>query len=335
MTAPHHPNKGPFVRELKPGERITGYYVVRYKQLEPFRDRSRGHFLTLMLSDRTGNVLARVWEGAPELAETFEQGDLVKVQGDVELYLDRTQVIVLKLRRADSTEYDLRDFQPATEKSIDELLSIMQAGVEQIGNPHLNNLVRHFFDNPDFLRTFTSAPAARRVHHAYLGGLLEHTAEVLKLCDPVLELYPDIDGDLLRTGALLHDIGKVREYSWENEIEYTDEGQLVGHINISDEMVMAAIAGLEGFPSELAWRVRHMILSHHGRYEAGSPRRPQTLEAMALHQIEELDAQVNRFRGLIANRPAGESWTSFDRMLGRALYGGHGDLEIDESSRED
>lgn len=335
MTTPHHPNKGSFVRELKPGDRITGYYVVRYKQLEPFRDRSRGQFLTLLLSDRTGSALARVWEGAPELAETFEQGDLVKIQGDVEMYMDRLQVIILKLRRAQTDEYDLRDFQPATEKSIDELLSTVQNGVEQIANPHLNNLVRHFYDDPDFLRALTSAPAARRIHHAYLGGLLEHTAEVLKLCDAVLELYPDINGDLLRVGALLHDLGKVREYSWENEIEYTDEGQLIGHINIADEMVTGAIARLDGFPEELAWRVRHMILSHHGRYEWGSPRRPQTLEAQALHQIEELDAQVNRFRGLLANRPAGDSWTAFDRLLGRSLYGGRNDLEIDERSRED
>lgn len=335
MTTPHHPNKGSFVRELKPGDRITGYYVVRYKQLEPFRDRSRGQFLTLLLSDRTGSALARVWEGAPELAETFEQGDLVKIQGDVEMYMDRLQVIILKLRRAQTDEYDLRDFQPATEKSIDELLSTVQNGVEQIANPHLNNLVRHFYDDPNFLRALTSAPAARRIHHAYLGGLLEHTAEVLKLCEAILELYPDINGDLLRVGALLHDLGKVREYSWENEIEYTDEGQLIGHINIADEMVTGAIARLDGFPEELGWRVRHMILSQHGRYEWGSPRRPQTLEAMALHQIEELDAQVNRFRGLLANRPAGDSWTAFDRLLGRSLYGGRNDLEIDARSRED
>jgi 3'-5' exoribonuclease len=335
MPEPFNPNKGPFVHEFKPGERITGFYIVRYKQLEPFRDRTRGQFLTLMLSDRTGSVLARVWEGAPELAETFDQGDLIKLQGDVEMYMDRLQLIILKLRRAQTDEYDLRDFQPATEKSIDELLSTVHSGIEQIASPHLNNLVHHFYDDPNFLRLFTSAPAARRVHHAYLGGLLEHTAEVLRLCETVLALYPEIDGDLLRVGALLHDIGKVREYSWENEIEYTDEGQLVGHINMSDEMVTGAMASLTNFPEELAWRVRHMILSHHGRYEWGSPRRPQTLEAMALHQIEELDAQVNRFRGLLANRPAGEPWTPFDRSLGRSLYAGRADLEIDESSREE
>ena len=330
-----HPNKGPYVRELKPGERITGYYVVRYKQLEPFRDRSRGQFLTLLLSDRTGSVLARVWEGAPELAETFRQGDTVKVQGDVEMYMDRLQIIILKLRPVSSDEYDLRDFQPTTEKNIDEMMEAVRGAVGRLQNPHLSTLVRRFYDDPDFIRLFTAAPAARRVHHAYLGGLLEHTVEVLALCRAVLALYPEIDADLLVAGALLHDIGKVREYDCETDIEYTDEGQLVGHITIGDEMAAAAIAAIDGFPEELALRVRHMILSHHGRYEWGSPRRPQTLEAMALHQIEELDAQVNRFRGLLASRPEGEPWTQYDRLLGRSLYAGHGDLEIDEQSREE
>jgi 3'-5' exoribonuclease len=332
---PYHSQKGPFVRDLKPGERITGFYLVRHKQLEQFRDRTRGQFLTLSLTDRTGTILARVWENAAEVTEQFEQGDTVKVQGDVEIYMDRQQVIVLKIRRATPDEYDLRDFQPATEKSIDELLSTIHNAIEQIQNPSLNQLVHHFYDDEQFLRQFTSAPAARRVHHAYLGGLLEHNAEVLMLCDTLLGLYPEINADLLRTGILLHDVAKVSEYTWETDVEYTDEGQLVGHINMADSMVAAAIANIEGFPEELAWRVRHMILSHHGRYEAGSPRRPQTLEAMTLYQLIELDTQVNRFKSLLSARPQGESWTSFDRMLRRSIYGGRDDLEIDESSREE
>ncbi|HLF03404.1 MAG TPA: HD domain-containing protein [Anaerolineales bacterium] len=335
MPEPFHPSKGPFVRELKPGDRITGFYIVRHKQLEPFRDRSRGQFLTLLLSDRTGSALARVWEGAPELADTFEQGETVKVQGDVELYMDRLQIIILKLRPASADEYDLRDFQPATEKNVDEMLAAVQNAANRIQHAQLNALARHFYDDPEFLRLFSAAPAARRVHHAYLGGLLEHTVEVLELCETILRLYPALNTDLLLTGALLHDIGKVREYRWDKDIEYTDEGQLVGHINISDEMAARAMAQIGGFPDELAWRVRHMILSHHGRYEWGSPRRPQTLEAMALHQIEELDAQVNRFQTLLANRPEGEAWTPFDRRLGRSLYAGRDDLEIDEQSQED
>ncbi|MEK7278110.1 MAG: HD domain-containing protein [Chloroflexota bacterium] len=335
MTQPFHPQKGATVREVKPGDRITGFFVVRHKQLEPFRDRSRGQFLTLVLTDRTGSLLARVWEGAPELAETFAQGDVVKAQGDVESYMDRPQLIVAKLRRAEADEYDLRDFQPATTKNVDEMLAAIRAAMERIQNPHLRALVHHFFDDNGFVSKYAAAPAARRVHHAYLGGLLEHTVEVLALADTILLLYPEIEPDLLIAGALLHDIGKTREYSWQTEIEYTDEGELVGHIVIGDEMVAAALAGLEGFPGELALRVRHMMVSHHGRYEWGSPRRPQTLEAVALHQIEELDAQVNRFRELLAKRREGEAWTPYDRMLGRALYAGRDDLAIEEGSREE
>lgn len=335
MSETFHPQKGPYVRDLKPGERITGYYIVRHKQLEPFRDKSRGQFLTVSLADATGTILGRVWEGAIELADIFEQGDMVKVAGDVESYMDRPQLIISKLRRADSGEFDLRDFQPTTPKDIAQLQAQLKEWVESIDHPHLSALVRHFFDDDDFLSRFSSAPAARRVHHATIGGLLDHTTEVLTLAETLLHLYPQIDRDLLITGVLLHDIGKVREYKWQTDIEYTDEGHLVGHLVIGDEMVSGAIESLPDFPTELALRVRHMIVSHHGRHEWGSPRRPQTLEAMALHQLEELDAQVNRFSTLLANRPAGEPWTPYDRLLGRALYAGRDDLSIEEGSQEE
>jgi len=335
MTQPFHPQKGPFIRELKPGQRITGFYLVRYKQLEPFRDRSRGQFLTLLLADRTGSLLTRVWEGAPELAETFEQGAVVKVQGDVESYMDRPQLIVAKLRPAQPDEYDLRDFHPATAKNIEAMLETVRGLVGRITNPYLNALARHFFDDREFIKQFAAAPGARRVHHSYLGGLLEHTTSIAALADSVIGLYPEINADLLLTGVLLHDIGKVREYTWDTDIDYTDEGTLVGHVVLGDEMAAAAMAILPGFPEDLALRVRHMIVSHHGRYEWGSPRRPQTLEAMALHQIEELDSQVNRFRELLVNRPEGEPWTPYDRLLGRSLYAGRDDLSIEEQSREE
>jgi 3'-5' exoribonuclease len=332
---PKHPQKGPFIVDLQPGDRVTGFFLVRHKQLEPFRDRSKGEFLTLMLGDRTGQLLARVWEGAAELAETFEEGDVVKVAGDVEEYLGRTQIIVNKLRRANEGEYDLADFLPATEKSVDELWAAVRSAIDGLGNPHLAALVRHFYDDPDFRARMSQAPAARRVHHAYLGGLLEHTTEVLALCDAVLRLYPAINADLLRTGALLHDVGKLREYAWARDIDYTDEGRLVGHIVIGAEMVSGAMAQLPDFPEELRLRVRHMLVSHHGRYEWGSPARPQTLEAIALHHVEELNAQVNRFQTLLAaRREPGQAWTDYDRMLGRQLYAGRDDdLSIEEASQ--
>src|SRR3989338_4097068 len=244
-------------------------------------------------------------------------------------------MIVQKLRRAEEGEYDLADFLPATEKDPAELWARVRAGVQAIRHPHLASLVEHFYGDPDFRARLEQAPAARRVHHAYLGGLLEHLAEVLALCDTVLALYPEINADLLRTGALLHDVGKLQEYVWQRDIDYTDAGRLIGHVVLGDEMVTRMIEHIADFPEELSLRVRHMLVSHHGRYEWGSPARPQTLEAIALHQIENLSAQVNRFRGLLAaRREPGDTWTEYNRLLGRQLYAGHSDdLNIEESSQ--
>lgn len=341
MTMPqtHHPHKGPFVAALRPGDQVTGFYLARHKQLEPFRDRTRGEFLTLVLADRTGQVVARVWEGAAELAEGFSEGDIVKIAGEVDEYLGRAQVIIHKLRQAGDGEYDLADLQQATERSVEDMLRAIGAAVERIQEPHLSALVRRFFDDADFLRQFSQAPASRRVHHAYLGGLLEHTTEVIAMCDAVLALYPGIDADLLLTGALLRDIGKTLEYTWSGSVDYTDEGRLVGHLVIGAEMVSRALAELPDFPRDMGLRVRHILVSQHGRYEWGSPRRPATLEAIALHQVEELTVQISRFHHLLAARRApGEAWTAYDRLLGRQLYVGQeegSDLLIEESSELD
>jgi 3'-5' exoribonuclease len=330
---PHHPQKGPFIAELKPGDHLVGFYLVRHKQLEPFRDRTKGDFLTLTLGDRSGQMLARVWEGAAELAEAFNEGDVVKIAGDVEQYLNRTQIIVSKLRSAKPDEYDLADFLPATDRDVTAMLAEVQAVIERLQNPHLSALVRSFYDNPEWRARLAQAPAARRVHHAYLGGLLENLVDTLKLCETVLTLYPEINADLLYTGALLHDLGKVREYSWERDIDYTAEGRLIGHIVMTAEMVSTAMAQLPDFPDELRLRVQHMLVSHHGRYEWGSPRRPQTLEAIALHHIEDLSAQLNRFsRLLAARRDPNQPWTDYDRLLGRQLYAGTEDEAVTEES---
>ena len=324
--------KRQFVRDLRPGKRALGFFLVRHKRLEPFRDRTRGEFLTLVLADRTGEILARVWEDAPTVAATFEQGQVVKVLGEVEEYLGRWQVIVEKIRPAKPDEYDLADMLPATERDVDEMLAAVRATMEEIENPHLRALVAHFFEDEEFVARFSRAPAARRIHHAYLGGLLEHTVEVVTLCRALLEVYPEIHRDLLLTGALLHDVGKVAEFEYETDINYSDEGRLLGHIVTSDRMVSEGIATIPDFPAELALRLRHMILSHHGRYEWGSPRRPKTLEAVALHHVENLDAQVNRFYRILASRREPEKpWTEYDTLLRRYLYAGRDEeLAIEE-----
>lgn len=328
--------KKQFVRHLRPGKRVLSFFALRRKQREPFRDRTRGEFLTLILADRTGEILARVWENVPTVDRQIEAGQVVKVLGRVEDYLDRWQVIVEKIRPARKGEYDLADMIPATERDVGQMLEELRAAIAEVENPHLRQLLQAFFDDPDFVARFSRAPAARRIHHACLGGLLEHTMEVLSLCRHLMTLYPQIHRDLLLTGALLHDIGKIHEYHYETAIDYSDEGRLVGHVVMSLQMVDRVLAGMPEFPTDLALRLRHMIISHHGRHKWGAPRRPQTLEAAALHYVENLSAQVNRFQRLIATRrDHTRPWTEYDALLGRYLYAGRGeeDLMVEEDGQ--
>lgn len=332
----YHPEKGPFLRQLVPDDRFIGFYLLRRMQLEPFRDASRGHFLTLILGDRSGQLVGRVWENAEDTYERLSEGDVVKVDGEVETYLERTQIRVLRVRPAAAGEYDIRDMLPASQRDPAAMMAELQFFIDNIQDRHLASLVNAFFTDAQFSRLFSQAPASRRIHHAYLHGLLEHTLELLTLANTLVELYPEINGDLLTAGILLHDIGKVREFSWDLDIDYTNEGRLIGHIVMGDEMVTNAIAGIPDFPPELALNLRHMLLAHHGRYEWGSPRRPKTLEGIVLHHLENLSAQVNRFKLLLESRPAGQSWTEYDRLLGRQLYAGDDDtLNIEERSWEE
>jgi 3'-5' exoribonuclease len=320
--------KEQFVRDLKEGDEVLSFFLVKRKQLEYFRDRTKGQFLTLTLSDKTGEVLARVWEQAPELAETFEEGDVLKVLGEVEEYLDRLQVIVEKLRLAQEDEYELEDFLPHTERDIEEMLTMVRETIASVENPYLCALLDKFFADEEFVAAFSRAPAARRIHHAYLGGLLEHTVEVVVLCQTVLTLYPQIHRDLLMTGALLHDVGKTKEFTYQRDIDYSDEGRLLGHVMLSDRLITERLAEIHDFLPELALRLRHLVVSHHGRYEWGSPRRLKTLEACALHYVENLDAQVNRFAQVIAaRRDKTKPWTEYDTLLKRYLYAGREDDE--------
>ncbi|MFQ6016230.1 MAG: 3'-5' exoribonuclease YhaM family protein [Anaerolineae bacterium] len=330
--------KEQFVRDLKVGDRVLSFFLVKYKQLEAFRDRTRGQFLTLSLADKTGQMLARVWENAPALAEEFEESDIIKVLGEVEEYLGRLQIIIEKLRRAEADEYDLADYLPHTEKDIESLLSQVLEAIASVENPHLRALLESFFADEEFVSNFRQAPASKRIHHAYLGGLLEHVAEDIGLAQAVVEVFPQVDRSLLLAGIILHDVGKIQEFSYQRDIDYSDSGRLEGHIVLGDRMVAEKIAQIPDFPPELAMRLSHMILSHHGQYEWGAARKPQTLEACALHYTDNLGAQLNRFIGIIeGRRDETARWTEYDRLLGRYLYAGSPveELVVEERARED
>lgn len=325
-----HPEKGDWLAELGPGDHFVGFYLAQQPRLETFRDPSRGSYLRLVLCDRSGSLEARVWDEAQEAAAEAEKG-VVKVEGEVEEYRERLQGRVLRLRAAQESEYVLADLIRSTGRDVDEMLSEIDRRIEQFDDPDLQGLVQHFYADEAFRSAFQEAPAAQQIHHAYRGGLLEHVYEVLLLSDTLVDLYPSLNRDLLTTGILLHDIGKLREISTGPDPAYTDQGQLLGHIAIGAAAVAKAIDDQPDFPQQLAWQVQHLILSHHGRHEWGSPRRPKTLEAIALHHLEHLDGQVNRFDDMLrAARQRGAAWTGYDYRLGRSLYAGENDLTIEE-----
>jgi 3'-5' exoribonuclease len=332
MTDPQHPEKGPWIAELREGQRFMGFYLMRSPSLETFKDPTRGKYVRLLLADRSGTMEARLWEKAEQHISEIEDQPIHKIEAEVESFRDQLQVRILRLRPAKEEEYELADLRPTTQRSIEEMDAAVEHAINSITDTHLKAIVKYFYDQETFRTAFKEAPAATRVHHAFIGGLLEHTYEVLRLAEELFKLYPQINRDLLVAGILLHDIGKLSEFKWDIDIEYTSRGKLLGHVVIGSEMVAQAIQTLPNFPEDLALQLQHMILAHHGRYEYGSPRRPKTLEAIALHQLENLDAQVNRFVTLIQEaKKLDRSWTTYDHLLGRSLYtGSDEDISIEE-----
>ena len=319
------PCKGPWVADLAPGMEFVGFYVARNPRLVAFRDPGRGKYLRMQLLDRTGLIDARLWDGAEEAFEEVKEGGPVKVAGVVETFREELQVNVRRMRTALDEELDIADFVRVTPRDPGTMWETVMQAVGEIEDAHLAAAVRHFYGDLDWASRFIEAPSARRIHHAYRSGFLEHIHELLVLAKPLMELYPEVNRDLLRAGILLHDIGKLEELTWGWDTDLTLEGHLVGHIVIGAQMVGRAIEAIEGFPKARATELLHLVVSHHGQLEWGSPRRPKSIEAIALHHLDNLDAQVNRIKLLTESaRANGHPWTAYDRMLGRSLYAGNG-----------
>ncbi|HIE51010.1 MAG TPA: CRISPR-associated endonuclease Cas3'' [Armatimonadetes bacterium] len=297
-----------FVEDLTLGQTVTTVFVVRNLQLRDFRDRA-GKYLDLFLADRTGEISGRVWEEAEAIAETLQRNQPVLVRGQVTEYQNRLQLNIEKIRPAREEEYNRFDFLPRTEKDVKALYNGLRATIDTLENPHLRQLLHAFFDDREFRLEFLRAPAAVTIHHPYLGGLVEHVANVLELAETLCRLYPELNRDLLLTGVLLHDIGKIREIATEFTITYTDEGRALNHLPIGFAWVREKINTLPDFPEDLRMLVGNIILGHHGRGEYGSPVLPMTVEAEALHYLENLDAQTSRWLRFIAEeKPKGERW---------------------------
>jgi len=273
------------------GKLFDGFFLVLTKQQRTTKQNKA--YLNLALCDKTGQIEARVWELAdPRIAKDFDHGDVVKVRGSVSRYEDRAQLKVDQLRKALAGEADKLDMLPATTRDVGELWGHLEATIESIANPHLKRLLTALVADTNLAQAYREAPAARQLHHAWLGGLLEHVVSLLGLAERVAAHYPLLDRDLLVTGVILHDIGKIRELEWETCFEYTVEGVLLGHIQMGVDLVEKTIASLPDFPDRLRTLVLHMILSHHGKLEFGSPKLPMIPEALALNFVDDFDAKM-------------------------------------------
>ncbi|MEZ2346836.1 3'-5' exoribonuclease YhaM family protein [Terriglobus sp. RCC_193] len=309
---------------------VTSYFLL--SQMSARDKKGGGQYLALTLSDRTGSFDARMWEEFAEALATCTAGCYVKAQGRIERYNSRFQINLQKMRLATEEEIDITDFQPATQYDVDALWTELNGYVEAFRNPWLQQLVRSFLDDPELGPAFRSAPAAKVLHHAWIGGLLEHVVFLLRLCARVAPQYADeVDPDLLMTGAILHDFGKVRELAWKSSFSYTTEGQLLGHITIAIRMLQEKIAAIPGFPDRLRILVEHMILSHHGKFEFGSPKLPMTPEALVFSAIDDLEAKMQNMRAefsrAVESGKQPDEVTDFSRSMERPLLNSKAYLE--------
>ena len=302
-------------------ESVTDFFALSAVSV---RDRKQGgQYLALTLSDKTGSFEARMWEEFADVIGTCAEGCYVKAQGQVSKYQGKFQITLLKLRLAAESEVDPADFLPATTFDVDAMWTELHGYVSAFANPDLKRLVFAFLDDEEIGPAFRAAPAAKVLHHAWLGGLLEHVLTLVRVCVATAPFYPEVDRDLLVTGAILHDIGKVRELHWKKTFGYTLEGQLIGHISIAQGMLREKVQALAPFPDRLRVLVEHMILSHHGRYEFGSPKLPMTPEALLLNVLDDLEAKMqamrNEFAKGAANGKDSAEMTEWVRSLERPL----------------
>jgi 3'-5' exoribonuclease len=322
--------KNVFVDELKEGDRFEDLFLIKNVKLG--ETRAGKPYLVLTVMDKSGEVSGPVWDNVPALQEICVTGAVVRLTGMVQSYRESLQLRIEGGSPVVQSDVDLGHFYPASPRNIQEMADELQALVLGISNPFLKKLLNHFFKKGDWWSSFQEAPAAKGIHHAYIGGLLEHSLSVATVADFLAKHYAGIDRSLLIAGALLHDIGKLEELKMEGGIiEYTVRGRLKGHLVIGSEMIAQAAEKIDDFPAELLEQLQHLVLSHHGRQEFGSPTVPMTVEAFMLSFLDDLDAKMNITEQLRRKMDKKErSWTDYQRSLERYLYlGGFGEKEQD------
>ncbi len=307
-----------FASELKAGDSVDDVFVLGEKNIA--RKKDGGDFITISLSDKTGMLKGVVWDNIDTLRQSPVSGDYVHVTGMVSEYRGSLQVVVRSMEACLPEKVNPFDFIASTSRNPDVMLDKLKEISYSLEDRYLSDLVKSFLEDKEFAEKFKTAPAGKRMHHAYLGGLLEHTLSVALLADRVAGHYSGIDRDLLLTGAILHDIGKVKEFVYERRIEYSDEGRLVSHIVLGVEMIREKAGLIEGFPEKTSMLLKHMVVSHHGNREFGSPEPPKTLEAVLLNYLDEIDSKINGIRNFMDKQDTDEDWTTFHRLLERHFY---------------
>ena len=307
------------ISTLKEGDWVEETYLAAGKQVSIAK--SGSVYLSVKLADRTGEVDGKLWDNAEEITRRFEREDFVRIKGVAASYQGTMQIKLRGLERVDDASVDLANFLEASPRNIEEMLSELAAAVGSVRNTYLRQLLGSFLADKTFLESFKRAPAAKTLHHNYLGGLLEHVVELIALARDLAKHFPGVDTDLLTVGAFLHDVGKVRELSIRKSIEYTTEGRLIGHISLGYEMLVEKIRSIPGFPVELTLLLKHIMLSHHGEYEFGSPKRPKIQEAIIINYLDDLAAKLNNFQSILKREQvkAGD-WTAYSKMHERYLY---------------
>ena len=312
-----------FIKDIRAGDFVDDIFVLSKKTVAQKRDGN--NFLNVTVSDKTGNIKGVIWDNVDEISAGTASGNFVQVQGTVSEYKGTLQLVVKNMTTIPADSINPSDFLPATRRDIDKMFLRLLKITATMEAGHLKKLFETFFNDMDFVRKFKNAPAAKKMHHAYIGGLLEHTLSMALLADRIAGHYSGVDRDLLIAGTILHDIGKIREFNYKYSIDYSDEGRLLSHIVIGIMMLDEKLEAVEDFPQDQAVLLRHMIVSHHGTREFGSPEPPKTIEAVLLNYIDEIDAKVNGIRDFMAKENPNESWTSYHRLLGRHFYRGKGD----------
>lgn len=304
-----------FVAELLSDQTITTFFLVHEKEIRNTREGRA--YLRLELGDRSGTVEARMWDQFEAVAKDINRDDFVKVQARVELYRNRPQLSVIQVRVAKPEEIDIADYLAHTPYDVEKMWADLSAHANSIQNPWLKKLVLQVINDPVTARCYKRAPAAKVMHHAYIGGLLEHVVGLCGMANVVAGHYPELDVNLLLTAAILHDVGKLEELCYERAIGYTTPGQLLGHIVLELETVTRAMGKIEGFPAPLKTVVQHLLISHHGQYEFGSPKLPMIREAMVFHYLDDLDSKMAAVRVALATPSGDDEWSSYSSALGR------------------